>query len=140
MIATDIHNNSMVAEAVEPPADTATGNVTEIFLGNGFSDNIQLLLPMLTQLVKEERWLACIDPPHHLLAKRLHQEGVRADHILILRSNTKASSIDLAERAMMAGTCHAAVIWQPELSRHDYERLNQASAAGRCHGVVVRGR
>ena len=42
------------------------GNVTEIILPEEQVENFQLLLPMLTQLNQEKRWLAWIDPPQSL--------------------------------------------------------------------------
>ncbi|MDX1757593.1 MAG: SulA-like leucine-rich domain-containing protein [Marinobacter sp.] len=119
----------------EPP-----GNVTEIILPEGQVENFQLLLPMLTQLNQEQRWLAWIDPPQALVSKWQTMHGIVAGELLVLRSSEEYTAQDLAERALSAGTCHAVVLWTEKLGRQAFESLQQASAAGNSHGVVLRQR
>ncbi|OZB19664.1 MAG: LexA family transcriptional regulator [Marinobacter sp. 34-60-7] len=116
------------------------GNVTEIILPEGQVENFQLLLPMLTQLNQEKRWLAWIDPPQALVAKWQKMHGIVAGEILVLRSTPEHPAEELAERALGAGTCHAVVLWTNRLRRSELEALQSASAKGRSHGVVLRQR
>jgi len=121
-------------------APRSCGNVTEIILSQGQVENFQLLLPMLTQLNQERRWLAWIDPPHDLVSKWQKMHGIVAGELLVLRSTPDHSAQDLAERALGAGTCHAVVLWTGKLGRTAFEALQRASAAGNSHGVVLRQR
>lgn len=127
-----------------PQRKTATeqgkGNVTEIILPAGQVENFQLLLPMLTQLNQERRWLAWIDPPQALVSKWQTMHGIITGEILVLRSSEEYPALELAERALNAGTCHAVVMWTSKLGRGSLESLQQASAKGRSHGVVLRQR
>lgn len=116
------------------------GNVTEIILPEGQVENFQLLLPMLTQLNQEKRWLAWIDPPQGLVAKWQTMHGIVATEILVLRSSSDYSALQLAERALGAGTCHAVVLWTGKLGRKAFESLQKASVDGRSHGVILRHR
>lgn len=124
-------------ESTEPQV---TGNVTEIILPEGQVENFQLLLPMLTQLNQEKRWLAWIDPPQALVSKWQKMHGIVAGELLVLRSTQDYSAQDLAERALSAGTCHAVVMWTRKLGRAAFESLQKASAEGNSHGVVLRQR
>ncbi|WP_427901650.1 cell division inhibitor SulA [Marinobacter caseinilyticus] len=124
----------------EPNAAPVSSNVTEIILPPGQVENFQLLLPMLTQLNQERRWLAWIDPPQALVSKWQTMHGIIAGEILVLRSSTEYSAQELAERALSAGTCHAVVLWTNKLGRGSLESLQRASAQGRSHGVVLRQR
>lgn len=124
-------------ESTEPQV---TGNVTEIILPEGQVENFQLLLPMLTQLNQEKRWLAWIDPPQALVSKWQKMHGIVAGELLVLRSTPDYSAQDLAERALSAGTCHAVVMWTRKLGRAAFESLQKASAEGNSHGVVLRQR
>lgn len=124
-------------DAVEP---AVTGNVTEIILPQGQVENFQLLLPMLTQLNREKRWLAWIDPPQELVSKWQKMHGIVAGELLVLRSTAEYPAQQLAERALSAGTCHAVVMWTSKLGRAAFEALQQASAKGNSHGVVLRQR
>lgn len=116
------------------------GNVTEIIMPAGQVENFQLLLPMLTQLNRERRWLAWIDPPAELVSKWQNLHGIVAGEILVLRSTADYPARVLAERALGAGTCHAVVMWTEKLSRKAFETLQDASARGNSHGVVLRQR
>ncbi len=124
----------------EPCSTQSYGNVTEIILSQGQVENFQLLLPMLTQLNQEKRWLAWIDPPHELVSKWQKMHGIVAGELLVLRSTPDHSAQDLAERALSAGTCHAVVLWTGKLGRAAFEALQRASVAGNSHGVVLRQR
>lgn len=116
------------------------GNVTEIILPEGQVENFQLLLPMLTQLNQEKRWLAWIDPPQALVGKWQKMHGIVAGEILVLRSTPEFPAQQLAERALGAGTCHAVVLWTNRLGRSAFESLQKASAQGDSHGVILRQR
>lgn len=117
-----------------------TGNVTEIIMPEGQVENFQLLLPMLTQLNQEKRWLAWIDPPQSLVGKWQKMRGIVAGELLVLRSTPEHPAGDLAERALSAGTCHAVVMWTQKLGRKSLSALEKASAKGNSHGVVLRQR
>lgn len=121
-------------------ARPVTGNVTEIIMAEGQVENFQLLLPMLTQLNQEKRWLAWIDPPQSLVSKWQKMRGIVAGELLVLRSTAEYPARDLAERALSAGTCHAVVMWTQKLGRQSLAALEQASARGNSHGVVLRQR
>lgn len=126
----------------EKPVDggTAEANVTEIILPEEQVENFQLLLPMLTQLNQEERWLAWIDPPAGLVGKWQQHHGIVQHQLLILRSSAQHSAEDLADKALSAGTCHAVVLWTSGLGRPGYSRLETASVRGHSHGVILRQR
>ncbi|BES71987.1 hypothetical protein RE428_30050 [Marinobacter nanhaiticus D15-8W] len=117
------------------------GNVTEIILPEAQVENMQLLLPMLTQLNQERRWLAWIDPPQALMQKWQQMHGIIASELLVLRSTGQHDALSLAERALAAGTCHAVVMWTADaLGAAAFDRLQTASAKGDSHGVVLRQR
>ena len=122
------------------PAESRRGNVTEVIMPPGQVENFQLLLPMLTQLNQERRWLAWIDPPQELVSKWQTMHGIVANELLVLRSSRDYSAYELAERALGAGTCHAVVMWTRRLSGQAFSALEQASARGQSHGVILRTR
>jgi len=127
------------AEAKPKPARQA--NVTEIIIAQDKADNVQMILPMLTRLNQEQRWLAWIDPPIAMLKEwnKSREEGVM-DEIMVLRSNAKQSALELSEKALQAGTCHAVIVWTEGLSNEDFAKLEQASIEGDSHGIVLRYR
>ena len=128
------------AKSATTPDTPEQANVTEIILPAEQVENFQLLLPMLTQLNREERWLAWIDPPAGLVQKWQQHHGIIQHQLLILRSSSQHSAETLAEKALSAGTCHAVVLWTTGLSRHNTRRLEEASVRGHSHGVILRQR
>ena len=134
-LSVNVEPMPMMGMATEP-----CGNVTEVILPPGQVENFQLLLPMLTQLNQERRWLAWIDPPPALVSKWQTMHGIIANELLVLRSSRDYSAFELARRALGAGTCHAVVTWTSRLSGRDFQALEQASARGRSHGVILRCR
>lgn len=134
------HHAVASATSVNRSRSRGEGNVTEIILPEGQVENFQLLLPMLTQLNQERRWLAWIDPPQALVSKWQKMHGIIAGEILVLRSTEGYPAQQLAERALSAGTCHAVVMWTSKLARGAFESLQQASAQGNSHGVILRQR
>ncbi|KZY36630.1 MULTISPECIES: cell division inhibitor SulA [unclassified Oleiphilus] len=116
-------------------------NVTEIIIAKDKADSIQMVLPMLSQLNQEQRWLAWIDPPIQLLKKWQEQhQGLAMEEIMILRSSESISAIELSKRALEAGTCHAVIAWTNSLSNEEFDSLEEASAKGNSHGIVLRSR
>lgn len=123
------------------PDEVGQGNVTEIIMPAGQVENMQLLLPMLTQLNQERRWLAWIDPPQALMHKWQQMHGIVAGELLVLRSSGQHDALTIAERALAAGTCHAVVMWTAgALGTTAFSKLQSASATGNSHGVVLRQR
>jgi cell division inhibitor SulA len=136
------HNLALapVEDANQPLTHIAKANVTEIIIAKDKADSVQLLLPMLTKLNQEKRWLAWIDPPMELLRKWQQQSGTSGNDIMVLRSSTQHSAINLCEKALAAGTCHAVILWTELLSNEAFGKLESASAKGDSHGIVLRAR
>jgi len=137
LLATSTHSidSHLEQEAKQPEA-----NVTEIIIARSQTDSVQMLLPMLTRLNQERRWLAWIDPPIELLKKWKQERNTELDEIMVLRSNDDTSSFELCEKALAAGTCHAVILWTHGLSNENFEHLERASIEGDSHGIVLRSR
>jgi cell division inhibitor SulA len=120
---------------------THAANVTEIILTRDKADCIQLLLPMLTHLNQDQRWLAWVDPPIQLLKQWGQEHDTSAtEDIMILRSNDNYSAFELTEKALNAGTCHAVIVWTDKLSNEEFYKLESASSKGDSHGIILRYR
>ena len=116
-------------------------DVTEIILTKEKADCIQLLLPMLTHLNQDQRWLAWVDPPIQLLKQWGQEHDTSAtEDIMILRSNDNHSAFELTEKALKAGTCHAVIVWTDKLSNEEFYKLESASSQGDSHGIILRYR
>lgn len=128
------------APSVESDESHSEPNVTEIIIAKNKADNMQLLLPMLTHLNNENRWLAWIDPPMELLKKWRSESNNDGRDIMVLRSDEGMSATAIAEKALAAGTCHAVILWTNGLNSSSFDKLEKASATGDSHCIVLRNR
>lgn len=142
MSLTPVASHTQAAAAPKPPERPVQprGNVTEIILPPTQVAHFQLLLPMLTQLNQEARWLAWIDPPAGLVQQWQQQQGIDQGQLLVLHSSHQHSAMELAEKALRAGTCQSVILWTNGLNRCAFERLERASSDGASHGIVLRQR
>lgn len=119
---------------------TEQANVTEIIIARDKAHSIPMLLPMLTHLNQDSRWLALIDPPADLLQQWREQPTLNTNDIMVIHSDNKHGSAELCVKALNAGTCHAVVIWTEGLSKQQLQAFETASANGNSHGIVLRQR
>jgi len=140
-VALKAENSFKAEQKSEPKIEVHEANVTEIILTRDKADCIQLLLPMLTHLNQDHRWLAWVDPPIQLLKQWGQEHDTSAtEDIMILRSNDNHSAFELTEKALNAGTCHAVIVWTDKLSNEEFYKLESASSKGDSHGIILRYR
>ena len=125
----------------DPQHHEPKANVTEIIIAKGKADSVQMVLPMLTHLSQENRWLAWIDPPIQLLKQwKSKSKELNIGDIMVVRSTPHQTALELTKKALTAGTCHAVIVWTEQLGEDEFQKLEQASAAGNSHGIVLRYR
>ncbi|SEF76357.1 SulA-like leucine-rich domain-containing protein [Marinobacterium lutimaris] len=116
-----------------------TGRVTEIIQHSREVSLSPLLLPMLAQLSRQNRWLAIVGAPAEITRESLAEAGVDMEHLWFLKPSRKHSTLDLASRALKARTCHAVVSWHPDLDEAGMGQLQLSAACSDTQGIVVRG-
>ena len=131
--------NREKAKTCSIQANKPKANVTEIIIAKDKVDSIQLLLPMLTKLNQDKRWLAWIDPPIQLLKEwQTNHHELATEEIMILRSSESNSAFQLSKKALEAGTCHAVIAWTNVLNNEEFSQLEKASSLGNSHGIILR--
>ncbi|WP_242521763.1 cell division inhibitor SulA [Motiliproteus sp. SC1-56] len=116
------------------------GKLTEIILADEDEYNFQLLMPLLAQLSRDDRWFAWIAPPLKLPKAWLLQAGIDINKIILLQPSGSHSALKLARRALETGTCHAVISWPGDLRQQDREELEAAARHGQSHAILVRPR
>ncbi|NVK41309.1 MAG: cell division inhibitor [Oceanospirillaceae bacterium] len=119
---------------------TFDGKLTEIITHSADLDSMPLLMPLLAQLSRDDRWFAWVAPPGKLPKALLTEAGIDLNKVILLHPDAEHSVLDLACRALRAGTCHAVISWPGYLSQQDFGALEEAAACGRSHGILIRGR
>ncbi|TCK09467.1 cell division inhibitor SulA [Marinobacterium mangrovicola] len=121
------------------PSNALTGRVTEIIQHSKEVSLAGLLLPMLAQLSRQNRWLAIVGAPAEISRESLAEAGVDMEHLWFLKPSEKHSTLDLARRALEARTCHAVVSWHSDLDETGMSQLQLSASASDTQGIVVRG-
>ncbi|GGO75874.1 hypothetical protein GCM10011348_01700 [Marinobacterium nitratireducens] len=116
------------------------GKLTEIVTHDTDLASMPLLMPLLAQLSRDERWFAWVAPPPRLPKTLLSEAGIDLNKVILLHRDVEHSVLDLACRALRAGTCHVVISWPGYLPEQELQALEQAAASGRSHGILIRGR
>lgn len=126
--------------AEQQPTSPMAGKITEIILQDEDEYNFQLLMPLLAQLSQDNRWFAWIAPPKKMPKKWLMEAGIDINKIMVLQPSEDNSALDLAEKALATGTCHAVISWPGALGNDEFSQLQKAAKKGLSHAILVRPR
>ncbi|GGK82936.1 cell division inhibitor SulA [Amphritea balenae] len=132
----------LIRPVAPPQSDPAglAGKVTEIVLQSSNFEQMTMLLPLLAQLSKDDRWFAWIAPPATLPKDLLEAAGIDLNKIMLLQPDQSHSTYQLACQALTAGTCHAVISWPGSLTNEQLHGLEAAASNGQSHGIVIRDR
>lgn len=149
MLAVQVHTQSdpgFIQNRAEQfiPAHTSSnslaGSVTEIIVQNDDLNSIPMLMPLLAQLSKDDRWFVWIAPPALLPKQHLLEAGIDLNKVILLKPGSKYSTFELAKQALSTGTSHAVISWPGYLSDAELHDLECAATKGNSHGIVIRRR
>ncbi len=127
--STPFHNN------IDPQAS----RVTEILLHNNRISLHPVLLPMITQLSRDNRWLTLINPPADLNRELLIQAGAATGHILSLNTRDgRYEPLMLCQQALSAGTSHTVIAWCEPGRTTPLHQLDLAASRGDAQAILVR--
>lgn len=119
--------------------DNQACRVTEILLHNSRVSLHPVLLPMITQLSHDSRWLTLINPPASLNRELLIQAGAVTGHILSLHSRDgRHEPLKLCQQALSAGTSHTVITWCEPGRTTPLHQLDLAAAHGDAQAILVR--
>lgn len=116
------------------PADTS--RITEILQHNSRISLPPLLLPIIAQLSRDDRWLTLINPPAELNRALLDQVGASTGHILVLRCT--GAALPLCRQALAAGTSHTVILWCENGQPLPLKQLAPAAEQGNAQAILVR--
>lgn len=116
------------------------GKITQIIMQDQDEYNFQLLMPLLAQLSRDDRWFAWIAPPLKLPKHWLLEAGIDINKIMMLQPRGGHDTLALARKALATGTCHAVISWPGQISQEQLSQLEDAARLGRSHAIVIQPR
>jgi hypothetical protein len=123
-------------DAVLPGGGWPRGALTELLIERPGIGELRFLLPALSQLAREDRWLAFIAPPYQLYVPSLAGSGIDPSRLVCVRTTVPQEQLWAAEQALRSNACAAVVMWPSQLDEKAARRFQLAAAEGRCFGVL----
>ena len=125
-------------DAQLPDGGWPLGALTELLLHRHGIGELQLLLPALAHLSRQNRWLVWVTPPHLPYAPALAQAGIDLSRLLLIRHEDAAQQCWAMEQALRSGTCGAVLGWPNNPDNRVLRRLQLAAEAGHALGMLFR--
>lgn len=113
--------------------------LTEIYAERPGIGEMQLLMPALARLTRNERWLSLIAPPHIPYAPALAAYGVQLSHVMLIRAQSVEMQLWAGEQALRSGSCGATVLWLNRASDQALRRLQLAAEKSGALVMLFRG-
>jgi len=120
------------------------GAITEIFVADYGIGELELLMPALAALTKEDpaqpkKWVAWIAPPFVPYAPALQQHGVNVDRLLMIHPTSGGKSrLWAIEQAVRSGSSAAVFAWVAAVNDVMLRRLQLAAGDQGCWLVLFR--
>ncbi|MBC8948924.1 SOS-induced cell division inhibitor SulA [Xenorhabdus sp. TS4] len=97
-----------------------------------------ILLPLLHQSGKENRWLLWVNPNKRLSRQWLIDAGLPLNKVIQLNQIRPIASINAMEKALASGNYSVVLGWLPELSEYQLNTLQIAAQKGITLGFIMR--
>ena len=103
-----------------------------------YTDPMDALLPALTGLSREGRWLAMVTPPHYARVRINTNPGMDTSSVLQINPHRGRSGLWTLESLMRAGHCRVVMAWPGCRTELMEMRLARAATLGRSLGILFR--
>lgn len=123
-------------DALLPGGGWPLGGVLEILspcLGSG---ELSLLLPAMSHITQNKRWIAWIAPPQQVYAPALTQAGIDLAYVLVVDCRQAADIPWSLEKLLRGGRCGMTLAWPNRLNDHQVRRLQLAAEADSALAVL----
>ncbi len=100
---------------------------------------LQLLIPLMRDVVAAGQWILWVSPPFHLYAPALQQAGIDTEQILLVDLQTSCKdALWTMEKALQNRHCGLVLAWQNWLPGKVLRRLQLAADTGDTLGVLFK--
>mgnify|MGYP001812586314 CR=1 FL=1 len=125
-------------DALLPTGGWPKHGLVEINVQGVYTDPMDVLLPALTGLSREGRWLATVTPPHYARARINTHSCMDTSSVLQINPHKGRSGLWTLESLMRAGHCRVVMAWPRCRTELMEMRLARAATLGRSLGVLFR--
>ncbi len=125
-------------DAELPGGGWPCGSLNEILTPQAPLLEWRLLAPALREALRAGAPLVAVGPPAMPYLPGLHAQGVRAEHLVWVRSRDVGESLWAAGQVLRAGTAAALLVWLPACRTEALRRLHAHAQGGRSLVFALR--
>lgn len=125
-------------DAALPGGGWPSGSMVELLPDEIGIGELRLIMPALARLTQGERHVAMISPPFIPFAAALSQQGLRLEHLLIIRALQPVDALWACEQALRCKSFGAVIAWPTAIKDREIRRLQLAAEAGHSIGFLYR--
>jgi len=98
---------------------------------------LQLLLPTLTKLNKENRWISLISPPANINLKLFAYYGIDTSRVLLIHAKNDVDDKVTMNKALKNGTSGIVIYWADCLNKRYLAQWRKSVKQGKSTGIIV---
>jgi len=123
-------------DAVLPVSAWPIGELSEIRAEND-KNIFHLLLPLLSKLNAENRWITLISPPADIDKKLFAYHGIDVSRVLLIHPKNAVDDTATMNKALKNGNSGIVIMWTDELAMRFVAQWRKSVKQGNCRGVIV---
>lgn len=98
---------------------------------------LQLLLPTLTKLNAENRWITLISPPADINQKLFAHYGIDPSRVLLIHPKNDVDDKVTMNKALKNGTSGIVVLWASQLNKRYLAQWRKSVKQGNSTGIII---
>jgi len=96
-----------------------------------------LLLPLLSKLNDEKRWITLIAPPMDIDKKLFAYHGIDVSRVLLIHPNEAIDDTITMNKALKNGTSGMVILWADKIKKRFVAQWRKSVKQGNCRGIIV---
>lgn len=123
-------------ESVLPTQGWPQAELSEVCSAD--SENVlQLLLPTLTKLNAQNRWITLISPPADINQKLFAYYGIDPSRVLLIHPKNDVDDKVTMNKALKNGTSGIVILWASQLNKRYLAQWRKSVKQGNSTGIIV---
>lgn len=123
-------------ESVLPYSAWPVGELSEV--RSKKEENVfHLLLPLLSKLSSQNRWITLISPPQDIDKKLFAYHGIDVSRVLLIHPKDSIDDTCTMNKALKNGTSGIVILWTEKLPRRFVAQWRKSVKQGNCRGIIV---
>jgi cell division inhibitor SulA len=124
-------------DALLPGQGWPQSSLVELLCPHWGMGELQLVLPLLKRMTKDNRWQLWLAPPFIPYAPAMQYQGIALEQTLVAETLERREWVWAMEQGLRSGACSLLLAWcHFPLKQQQLRRLQLAAEQGRCIGFI----